>query len=159
DVGEIRRLLEALRDAKGKRAYAEQDLGRKQTTESEQERASAEAEARLADARQVAADALAAWAGRWTDPIVTPVDARALVRALEQAGEPGATNIIEVFDGRTAERKDATITARANLEMELREVRTRLAGQRGERDAIAAEQDDAPPTNDLRPANRTGRPG
>ena len=86
-------------------------------------------------------------------------DAEALAEALDHIGEPGATSITEVFDGRTAERQAATITARAHLETDLREVRARLAGLRAERDAIAAEQDDAPPASDLRPARREGRPG
>src|SRR5260370_32319642 len=65
----------------------------------------------------------------------------------------------EVFDGRAAERQADTITARAHLETGLREIRVRLAGRRAERDAIAAEQDDAPPASDLRPARREDRPG
>ena len=47
DVGEIRRLLEAIRDAQAKRGLPEQDLGGKQTAEAEQEQACAAAEARL----------------------------------------------------------------------------------------------------------------
>jgi len=90
---------------------------------------------------------------------VAAPDAEALAEALDLIGEPGATSITEVFDGRTAERRAATITARAHLETDLREIRVRLAGRRAERDAIAAEQDDAPPTSDLRPARREGRPG
>jgi hypothetical protein len=173
DVGEIRRLLQAIRDAKGKRGLREQDLGGKQTAEQAQEQAAAAAAARLARARQTAADELAAWTGRWSgpdgvpsgtsapalSPIVAAPDAEALAEALDLIGEPGATSITEVFDGRTAERQAVTITARAHLETDLREIRSRLAGLRAERDTIAAEQDDAPPASDLRPARREGRPG
>src|SRR5258708_619605 len=185
DVGQIRRLLEAIRDAKAKRAYAEQDLAVKTTAEREQEQACAVAAARLAQARQAAADELAAWAGRWTGPagalpddaappdasaspdaaallatyIIARPDAEALAEALDHIGEPGATSITEVFDSRTAQRQAASIAARANLETGLREVRERLAAMRAQRDAIAAEQDDAPPASDLRPASREGRLG
>src|SRR5262249_30963706 len=57
------------------------------------------------------------------------------------------------------ERQAATITAQANLDTQAREVRRRLADLRAERDAIAAEQDDAPRASDLRTASRDGRPG
>jgi hypothetical protein len=86
-------------------------------------------------------------------------DAEALTEALGLAGEPGAISLTEVFDRCTAERQAATITARAHLETDLREIRARLAALGAERDAIAAEQDDAPPASDLRPAAREGRPG
>src|SRR5258708_5963807 len=124
DVGQIRRLLEAIRDAKAKRADAEQDL----------------------------AALLATY-------IIARPDAEALAEALDHIGEPGATSITEVFDSRTAQRQAATIAARANLETGLREVRESLAAMRAQRDAIAAEQDDAPPASDLRPASREGRLG
>ena len=68
DVGEIRGLLEAIRKAKDKRGFLEQDLGRKQTAEHEQEQAGAAAAARLARHRQTAAAELAAWTGRWAGP-------------------------------------------------------------------------------------------
>src|SRR5260221_7536497 len=179
DVGQIRRLLEAIRDAKAKRAYAEQDLAVKATAEREQEQACAVAAARPAQARQAAADEPAAWAGRWTGPagalpddaappdasaspdaapllatyIIARPDAEALAEALDHIGEPGATSITQGFDSRTPQRQAATIAARANLETGLREGRERLAAMRAQRDAIAAEQDDAPPASDLRPAS------
>jgi hypothetical protein len=161
DVGEIRRLLEAIRDARSRRGYAEQDLGRKETAEQEQEQACDVAAARLAQAGDAATAELAAWTERW--PQLTGTDfadtAEALTEALERIGEAGATSLTEVFDGRTAERQAATITTRANLQTEQRDVRQRLTDLRTERDAIVAEQDDAPPASDLRPADREGRPG
>src|SRR5580693_3513037 len=178
DVGEIRRLLQAIRDAQGKRGLREQDLGGKQTAEQRQEQAGLAAAGRLAQARATAGDELTAWTGRWSGPpgapsetaaplsgptlpgpIVAAPDTEALTEALERIGEPGAISLTEVFDGRTAEHQAATITVRAHLETDLREVGGRLDGLRAERDAIAAEQDDAPPASDLRPARREGRPG
>ena len=67
DVGEIRRLLEAIRDAKSKREFREQDLGVKQIAEQEQEQASTAASERLAQTRAAAKADLSAWAGRWTE--------------------------------------------------------------------------------------------
>jgi Putative exonuclease SbcCD, C subunit len=191
DVGQIRGLLQAIRDAQTKRTYAEQDLGQKEAAEQEQEQACAAADARLAQARQTAAGELAAWSGRWAGPgsapllpavppeagappdagapaegsaplaghLVVPPDAEALAEALGHIGEPGATSLAEVFDDRTSQRQAAAIAARTNAESKLREARDRLAGLRAQRDAIAAEQDDAPPASDLRPASREGRPG
>jgi Putative exonuclease SbcCD, C subunit len=173
DVGEIRRLLQAIRDAKGKRSLREQDLGDKQTAEQKQEKAGVAAAARLAEARQAAAAELATWTSRWSGPadalsppaeplavrIVAAPDVEALAEALGRIGESAATSITEVFDSRTAERQAAVITTRAHLETDLRDVRERLDVLRAERGAIAAEQDDAPPASDLRPARREGRPG
>ena len=163
DVGEIRRLLQAIRDARGKRGLREQDLGDKQTAEQGREQAGAAAAARLAQARQTAAAELSAWTGHWTGrwagPASGPDDAQALGEALDHIGETGAVSLTEVFDGRIAGRRADAITARAHLETELREIRERLAGLRAERAAIAAEQDDAPPAGDLRLACRDERPG
>src|SRR5690242_2938552 len=174
DVGEIRRLLQAIRDAQAKRGLREQDLGGQQAAEQAQEHAGAAAAAQLAAAGQAAADDLAGWAGRWSGPpvpgppvpgppvpgqLVAAPDVEALAEALGLAGDPGATSLAEVFDRCTADRQAATITARAHLETDLREIRARLVALRAERDAIAAEQDDAPPASDLRPASREGRPG
>ena len=171
--GEIRGLLQAIRDAQGKRGRTpSRTSARSRPPSRSRSRLCEAAAARLAQARQSAA---ANWppgpaAGPATGPgsvddqlpdrlVVTAAEAEALARALDHLGEPGAASVAEVFDGRTAERQAARIAARANLETELRDVGERLAGLRAERDAIAAEQDDAPPASDLRPACRDERPG
>ena len=176
DVGQIRKLLEAIRDAKAKRAYAEQEAGRKETAEQQEEEACQAADDRLTQAREEVAGELAAWTARWAAPpaltssvppvpdslpshIISPGDAEAFGEALERIAEAGAPSLTEVFVSLTGERQTATITARANLETQLREVRRRLAGLRAERGAIAAQKDDAPRANDLRTASRDGRPG
>jgi Putative exonuclease SbcCD, C subunit len=160
DVGEIRRLLEAIRDARARRTFAEQDLGGKEAAERDQEEACAGAAHRLGQARQTAAGELTGWTDRWAaGHIAGAGDGEALAEALGHIGEPGATSLTEVFDRRTAPRQAETIEARANLDRELRELRERLAGLRAQRDAVAAEQDDAPPASDQRPASREGRPG
>jgi len=91
--------------------------------------------------------------------IISRADAAALGDALDGIGEPGATGLPEVYAQLTAERQATVITARANLETELRQQRAHLDELRAERDAIAAERDDAPPASDTRPARRDGRPG
>jgi len=173
DVGEIRRLLEAIRDARAKRADREQEVGRRETAEQEEEQACRAADDRLAQTRAAAAGELAAWTARWAQSspsaralpdgipgcVVFAGDAETLGDALARIGEGGAPSLAEVFTGLTAERQAATITAQANLGTQAREVRRRLADLRAERDAIAAEQDDAPRASDQRPASRDGRPG
>jgi hypothetical protein len=168
DIGQIRKLLEAIRDAGIRRTFAEQDLGQTEASEQEQEQAAAAAEARLEQIRQTAADELAAWSRRWSGPtgtvppdgrVIAPADSRALAEALDRAGEPGSPSLAEVFDRGAAPRREKAAAGRADLETQLRELRERLAGLRAERAAIAAEQDDAPPASDLRPADRDGRPG
>ena len=68
DIGEIRRLLEAIRDAKAKRAYAEQELGRKTTAHERQQHDADAAAESLAAARAEATDTLTAWSARWSPP-------------------------------------------------------------------------------------------
>jgi hypothetical protein len=180
DIGEIRRLLEAIRDARAKRAYADQELARKQATEQRQQSEAEAAAARLAEARQAAAESLAAWTARWAGTadsaspaapalavvtsglppgVFTEDDAATIAAALDRIGEPGAASLSEIYDGCVSDRQAATIAARTSLEAALAAARLRLADLREERDAIAAERDDAPPSTDLRPASRDARPG
>ena len=158
DVGEIRRLLDAIRDAKAKRAYAEQELDRKAAAHERQQHDADAAADHLATARAQATAALTDWSGRWTPQVVTDADT-AIAEALERVGDPGAGSVAEAYDHCTADRQTATITAQANLGAALSEARRHLTGLRTERDAIAAERDDAPPASDLRPATREARAG
>lgn len=163
DVAEVRRLLEAIRDARAKRRFAEEALGGKETAQRRQEQESEDAAARLAQARASAAGALAAWTTRWALPEpasgIAAADAEALAQALDQVGEAGAAGLAEVFDTRTSERQAAAITARASLDSGLRGIQQRLEALRAERSAIAEEKDDAPPASDLRTASREDRAG
>jgi uncharacterized protein (TIGR02680 family) len=68
DVGEIRRLLESIRDARSRRGHLEADLGRKEAAQREQEDTSNQASERLAAIRSQAASDLAAWTTRWAPP-------------------------------------------------------------------------------------------
>jgi hypothetical protein len=184
DIGEIRRLLDAIRAARAKRAYADQELTRKLAIEQRQQSEAEAAAARLAEARQAAAESLAAWTARWAASrpgpadipspgasslpvvtanlprhVVTDDDVATLAAALDRIGEPGAVSLSEIYDGCASDKLAATIAARTSLDAALTEARRRLADLREERDAIAAERDDAPPSTDLRPASRDARPG
>ena len=161
DIGEIRRLLEAIRDARARRTYAEQELTRKLAVLERQQHDADAAAARLAQARKTAADGLAAWSTRWAAPteVATDADSDALASALELIGDPGMPSLAEVYDERTAARQAAAIAARTMFDTALREVSKGLTDLQAERDVIAAEQDDAPPASDLRPATREARPG
>ena len=181
DIGEIRRLLNAIRDARAKRAYADQELARKAAIHERQQQETETAAARLAAARQAAAESLSLWTARWaaleptpTSPgapsltvaasnfpghVITSDDAATLAAALDRIGEPGAASLSEIYDGCVSDQQAATIAVRTSLDAALTEARRRLADLREERDAIAAERDDAPPSTDLRPASRDDRPG
>ena len=159
DIGEIRRLLDAIRDARAKRAYAEQELTRKVAAHERQQRDADTAAARLAEVRQAAAADLATWSTRWAALADEDELADSLAEVLELIGNAGAVGLAEVYDDRTAARQAAAIAARTTLDAALGQVRRRLTDLRAERDVIAAEQDDAPPASDLRPATRDARPG
>jgi hypothetical protein len=167
DIGEIRRLLDAIRDARAKRAYAEQELTRKVAAHERQQAEADTAAARLTEARHRATADLATWSTRWAAPAgqaeladsLSESLADSLVAALELIGNAGAAGLAEVYDDRTAARQAAAIAARTTLDAALGQVRRRLTDLRAERDVIAAEQDDAPPASDLRPATRDARPG
>ncbi|HEY6493401.1 MAG TPA: SbcC/MukB-like Walker B domain-containing protein, partial [Trebonia sp.] len=159
DIGEIRRLLDAIRDARAKRAYADKELARKQAVEQRQQSAAESAAARLTEARRAAAESLSAWTDRWGSHAVAATDAATLAAALDRIGEPGAASLSEIYDGCVSDRQAATIAVRTSLESALTECRRSLADLREERDAIAAERDDAPPSSDQRPASREQRRG
>jgi hypothetical protein len=68
DIGEIRRLLEAIREARSRRAYAEQELTRKVAAHERQQRDADTAAAHLTEARARAVADLATWSTRWAVP-------------------------------------------------------------------------------------------
>ena len=186
DIGEIRRLLEAIRDARAKRDYADQELARKVASQERQQQEAEAAAARLAVTREAAAESLAIWTGRWATAldaaakdaaakdaapndaapndaghrvVATEDDAATLTAALDLIGEPGAVSLSEIYDGCVSGRLAAAIADRTGLDTALRADRERLADLHKERGTIAAEHDDAPPSTGVRPASRDARPG
>ena len=122
-----------------------------------------EADERLAAARADLSGKLAAWAGRWIgdEPYatVTADQAGLLVAALDGIGEPDAPSLAELFGTLTAERGRALAAQGQRLrtrDADLGEAAARLTS---ERETVAGERDDGPPTSDLRPASRAERAG
>ncbi|MEV7969290.1 SbcC/MukB-like Walker B domain-containing protein [Sphaerisporangium sp. NPDC088356] len=91
--------------------------------------------------------------------VVGAGDLAVLEETLGEIGEAGARRLPEVFGELTEERRAAVIEARAHVAAEEARVTKLLRDLRAEREAVAAERDDAPPPNDLRTAARDGRPG
>ena len=163
DIREIRAQIGLVRDAERDREGAESALGTAQQLLEKREQSCRDADERLDRARAAVAEDLRSWAGRWSSDgpyaVVTADQAGTLAGALDQISEPDAPTLIELFTMLTQERKTALITIGEQLKSRgegLAAEETRLTG---EREAIAAERDDAPPPSDLRPADRTGRPG
>jgi hypothetical protein len=144
DIGEIRELLQTIRDARVNRAYAEQELARKRATEQRQQAEAAVVAARLAAARAAAGEALTAWTARWSQPaapsfnrfdtrfdpelpchVISGSDAATLSAALDRSGEPGAASLSEIYDGCVSDRRAAAIAARTRLDAALTEARRR----------------------------------
>jgi uncharacterized protein (TIGR02680 family) len=163
DIREIRAQIVLVRDAERDREGAETALGTAQQLLDKREQSCRDADEQLGRARAAIAEDLRSWAGRWSSDgpyaVITADQVDTLAGALDQISEPDAPTLIETFTMLTQERKTALITVGEQLKNRdtgLAKQETRLTG---EREAIAAEHDDAPPPSDLRPADRTGRPG
>jgi uncharacterized protein (TIGR02680 family) len=163
DIREIRTQIALVRDAERDREGAESALGTAQQLLEKREQSCRDADEQLDRARAAIAEDLRSWAGRWSSDgpyaVITADQVDTLAGALDQISEPDAPTLIEMFTMLTQERKTTLITIGEQLKNRdtgLAEQETRLTG---EREAVAGEQDDAPPPSDLRPADRTGRPG
>ena len=163
DIREIRGHIGRVRDAERDRRGAEAALGTAQQLLAGREQSRRDADDQLEAARAGIAEDLRSWAGRWGSAgpyaVVTSGQAETLAGQLDQIGEPDAPNLTETFTALTQERKTALITTGEQLRNRhkgLGEEEARLAG---DREKIAAKYDDAPSPSDLRPADRTGRPG
>ncbi|MFZ3492037.1 TIGR02680 family protein [Streptomyces sp. 5.8] len=158
----LRAALEAHRAAEQARDLARRALDAAQETTAAAEAAEAEAAEAVEQRRAEARAELTRWLDEHTLPLDTDAAARldtALSAALEQAGEPDAPSLEAVFGEETAacvqqvrDERSALRTHRTGLE------RTRQEAV-AERDAIAAERDDAPPPSAARRADRTDRAG
>jgi uncharacterized protein (TIGR02680 family) len=163
DIREVRDHLAHVRDAQRDRIGAESSLGMARQSMEACQTSCREADDRLAAARADLSGKLEAWADRWIgdEPYaaVTADQAELLLAALDGIGEPDAPSPVELFGTLTAER-DRALTARgerlSTRDADLAEAAARLAE---EREAVAGERDDGPPTSDLRLANRAERAG
>jgi len=163
DIREIRAGIALVRDSERDRATAETALGTAQQKLAGREQSCRDAEKRLEDARADVVGQLGSWAGRWsgdeTSAVVTAGQLNALAGALDRVGEPDAPTLTELFTTLTQDRTTALITGAEQLRNTDRGLAAQEARLTGQRAAIAAEHDDAPPESDLRPADRAGRPG
>jgi hypothetical protein len=163
DIREIRDGIALVRDAERDRASAETALGRARHALENREQSCRAADKQLDDARADVAEKLRSWAGRWngdgTSAVVTAGQVSALAGALDRIGEPDAPTLSELFTTRTQERTATLITSREELRHRDEGLAEQQAQKTGQREAIMASRDDAPPASDLRPADRAGRPG
>ncbi|GAA3819695.1 hypothetical protein GCM10022226_45150 [Sphaerisporangium flaviroseum] len=185
DVETVRAHLAALEAAEAKRRRAETSVQDADRAVANGEAELSTAQDRLDQARRTALDGLTQWADRWVttgEPaptttgrrpatagglgwgaggsvVAVPGDLRVMEEALGRIGDDGARRLPEVFGELTEERHAEAIEARARAGAEDARVAAVLRDLRAERDAVAAERDDAPPGNDLRTAARDGRPG
>ncbi len=163
DIREIREHIGRVKDAERDRKGAETGLGQAQQLLAKREQSCRDADDHLQSARAELVQELRNWADRWSgaEPyaVITADQFGVLAGQLDRIGEPDAPTLTETLAFLTGERRTALITGREQLrnrDQDLAEAHARLTG---EREKIAAEHDDAPRASDLRPADRTGRPG
>ncbi|MBR8744969.1 TIGR02680 family protein [Nocardiopsis sp. MG754419] len=157
DVDAVRERLRDQERAEEERRRADGAASRATTTLEEHEGACAAAEEELGARRRAAAEALDAWAQRWD--VTGPEGPEALRQALTTYGEPGTPTLAQVFDEQVHEHRLEAAAVVHTLEAERERVGRELFEARRERDHVAAERDDAPPADPLRPAPREDRAG
>jgi hypothetical protein len=163
DITQVRSCLTQVRDAERDRGSAEKAAGAAQQGLTDREADSRTAGERLDVARANLAAELGTWVARWCEDepsaVVTAEQADALALSLDRIAEPETPTLSELFTALTQDRMAALIAGGEQLasrDAQLARDEIRLSG---EREAIAAERDDAPPASDLRPADRDGRTG
>lgn len=163
DIREIRAQIALVRDAERDRRGAESTLGAAQQLLEKREQSCRDADEELDHARAAIAEALRSWAGRWSSDgpyaVITADQVDTLAGALDQISEPDAPTLVEMFTTLTQERKTALITVGEQLKNRDQGLAEQETQRIGEREDVAGERDDAPQPSDLRPADRTGRPG
>ena len=159
-LDDVRAVRERLRDqerAEEGRRRAETAASRSEQTLGEHESACQSAEHHLAERRRAAAENLDAWARRWD--VTGQEGPRTLRGALDTYGEPGTPTLAQIFDEQVHEHRLEAAAHVHGLEAERESLGGELFEARRERDHVAAERDDAPPADPLRPEPRTDRPG
>ena len=163
DIREIRAQIGLVRDAERDREGAETALGTAQQLLDKREQSCRDADEQLGRARAAIAEDLRSWAGRWSSDghyaVITADQADTLAGTLDLISEPDAPTLIETFTMLTQERKTALITLGEQLKNRDQGLAEQETQRIGEREDVAGERDDAPRPSDLRPADRTGRPG
>ncbi|MFI5062887.1 MAG: hypothetical protein ACHP9Z_02745, partial [Streptosporangiales bacterium] len=163
DIAEVRSRLASVREAEQARQLAETELGKARQALGDCDQACQAAEQRLAAARADVAGQLRGWATRWAgdqpSAILDESGLDTLTLALGRIGEPDAATLTETFTALTQARADTLISRREQLTSEEDQLRQEQELRTAERHKVASQHDDAPPASDLRPADRSGRPG
>jgi hypothetical protein len=160
DIRQVRNELDRVEEADRLRGVADELLGKARGKAENRAKNAGDALRRLDDARGELIAALAGWLLRWHQSgIVTDGFREALTAAAEQCGYAAQPGLDRVFARMIAGTRDALIATREKHSRGLSEFDEKIAALIAERDAIAEERDEAPPASDLRPADRSGRPG
>ncbi|MFE1168266.1 TIGR02680 family protein [Nocardiopsis sp. NPDC058789] len=157
DVRAVRERLTAQDRAEDGRQRAETAAARAEDALTGQEEACAGAEEELAGLRRTTTEALDAWSARWE--LAGPDTLAALRDTVARYGEADTPTLAQVFNEHLHDQQLQAATRATTLESEQAALGEELASVRRERDHIAAERDDAPPADPLRPAPRDERPG
>jgi uncharacterized protein (TIGR02680 family) len=152
DIRQVRDELGRVDEAERVRHTADELLGKARTKADDRARQTLAASRRLDEARAELTAGLAGWLSRWQEPGIVVDDLR------EAAGsdQPALDHVYAVA---VAGTRDELIGLRETHRRGLSEFDETIAALTAERDTIAAERDEAPPASDLRPADRSGRPG
>ena len=163
DIREIRVQIGLVRDAERDRSGTEIALGAAQELLDKREQSCRDAGERLDHTRAAIAEDLRSWAGRWSSDgpyaVITADQVDTLAGTLDQISEPDAPTLAEMFTMLTQERKTALIAIGEQLKNRDQGLAEQETQKIGEREKVAGERDDAPPPSDLRPSDRSGRPG
>ncbi|MCQ9179866.1 TIGR02680 family protein [Streptomyces sp. IBSBF 2953] len=129
----------------------------------ETERQSAAAAEKLTTARVETGQELDDFIGRWSGSddttVLVAADGDVLRAAIGAVEEPEAAPLPEVFHNLVDRRRTHALSRVETLKRQHSDIADALRARQTEYDTVAAEGDDAPPSSDLRPANRDERPG
>jgi uncharacterized protein (TIGR02680 family) len=163
DIAEVRGRLASVREAEQARKLAETELGKARQALDGCDQACRDTEQGLAAVRADVAGQLRNWAARWAgdqpSAILDEPGLDGLAVALGRIGEPDAATLTETFTALTQARTDTLISRREQLTSREGQLADEQELRTTERHNIASQHDDAPPASDLRPADRSGRPG
>ncbi|WP_369024118.1 TIGR02680 family protein [Nocardia cyriacigeorgica] len=161
DVRAVRQALGLLDTATAERTRAERLADRARTARDEAAAEIARAEAAVAVARTEASAALREWWSAHRE--VYTVDGNDIVDALEtalaQTGADEVAGLSEILAERAEPRLDELRTRRQEAKARAGAAAQQVRGLAAERDRVAAQRDDAPPSSPTRTDSRDGRPG
>ncbi|QNA72026.1 TIGR02680 family protein [Streptomyces sp. So13.3] len=163
ELQDVQDLLDAFEDAAKDQEREQKHCDAANGELTEAERQSAAADEKLTIGRVEAGRELDDFIGRWTGSddtaVLVAADGNELHAAISAVGEPEAAPLPETFHTLADRRRTSALTRVETLKRQHQEIADALRTKQAERDTVAAEGDDAPPSSDLRPASRDERPG